>query len=118
MNKLNTTLPAGFESLEPFVDSWAVPTAQDRTNRRLMSTSEERTAFATAVRDLVPDALKLLDSKPLRELDDSEQRLMKLLLTFTHIAQAVDVQKDAEPRHASMRRHFTITRAPADELPA
>lgn len=118
MTSTNTRLPAGFESLEPFVAAWTGATAAERSRLRLVSAEEDRVTFVNAVKDLIPSALQYLDTKPLRELDDSEQRLLNLLLTFTHISQAVEVQRDAEPAHAELRKHFTITRAPADEQPA
>jgi len=118
MNSPDTSLPGGFESLEPFVAAWIAPTAAGRSALRLTSSEEDRAAFFNAVKDLLPTALTHLDAKPLAELDDSEQRLMGLLLTFAHISLAVETQRDHEPGHAELRRHITIRRAPADEQPA
>jgi hypothetical protein len=112
---MNTLLPAGFEALAPFVEFWAVDTAAQRARCRDVSTEEQRLAFYKAAVGLVPQALDLLDSKPLNELNDSEQRLMKLLLSFAHVAAAVELQRDEEPKHALARSHMRITRAPADQ---
>jgi hypothetical protein len=114
MNQTSSQLPAGFETLEPFVARWAVTGANNRAQLRVHSTPEEREAFYAAARDLVAPALDKLDAKPLDQFDPAEQRLMKLLLAFAHAAMAVEVQGDDEPKHASMSRHMTITRAPAD----
>lgn len=115
MNDTTTKLPAGFEALEAFVEQWTAATADERTRIRLERGENERLAFFNALNPRVTEALAYLDAKPLAQLDDSEQRLMSLLLTFPHIAQAVEVQRDTEARHGELRRHFTITRAPADE---
>lgn len=108
------TLPAGFETLEPFVERFAVSGTANRAARRSESSEEERKAFFEAAKDLVAPALDLLDTKPLDQLDDAEQRLMDLALTFAHVALAVEVQGPDEARHAELRQHMRITRSPAD----
>jgi hypothetical protein len=53
--------------------------------------------------------------KPLNQFDASEQRLMKLVLNFAHVAMAVELQREEEPKHAQYRPYMRITRAPADQ---
>ncbi len=48
-------------------------------------------------------------------LTSLEHRLMKLFLSFAHIALAVEVQGDAEPKHAEGARFMTITQAPSSD---
>jgi hypothetical protein len=110
-------LPPGFEALEPFAEAWAIAGANNRTKRRVASTPAERVAFFEATKGLLVPALDYLDKKPLKDFDDEEQRLMNLLLTFAHVAMAVEVQGDDEARHAKYSPFMPITRAPAD-LPA
>jgi len=107
-------LPQGFEALAPFVESWAIDGAANRAHRRLVSSEAERTAFFHAAKDLVPAGLDYLDRKPPDRFDEKEQRLMNLLLSLCHVAQAVEIQGDDEPKHALGRRHMKITRASAD----
>ena len=107
-------LPSGFEALEPFVESWAVDGAANRAHRRLVTSEAERVAFFNAAKDLVPAGLDYLDRKPLNQFDEKEQRLMNVLLSLCHVAQAVEIQSDDEPRHALGRQHMKITRASAD----
>jgi hypothetical protein len=107
-------LPSGFEALEPFVESWAVDGAANRAQRRLVTSEAERIAFFNTAKDLLPGGLDYLDRKPLDQFDEKEQRLMNLLLSLCHAAQAVEIQGDDEPRHALGRRHMKITRASAD----
>lgn len=108
------SLPAGFETLEPFVERFAISGTANRAQRRSDSTAEERAAFHAAAKDLVAPALDLLDKKPLASLDEKERRLLDMALTFAHIALAVEVQGPDEERHASLRRYMRITRSPAD----
>lgn len=108
------SLPAGFEALEPFVANWALASANDRLRARLDSAAPARVAFFDATKPLIQAGLTYLDAKPLDQFDKSERRLMQLLLSFTHISLAVEIQADDEPRHAEYARTFTITRAPAD----
>lgn len=110
----NSLLPPGFEPLEPFVESWAVAGAANRAQRRLESSESERVAFFNAAKELAPTALAHLDRKPLNEFDEQEQRLMNLLLSLCHVAQAVEIQGDDEPRHALGRQYMKITVASAD----
>jgi hypothetical protein len=109
-----TSLPVGFEALQPFVADWAVESANARLQRRLSSSPAERTAFFEAARPLLAEGLAYLDKTPLRDFDDRQARLMRLLLSFAHVALAVETQGDDEPKHAADARFITITRAPAD----
>lgn len=115
MNATNTSLPAGFESLVPFVAFWAADTAAARAHCRDSSDEASRVAFYNAANDLVPKALAYLDTKPLSQFDESEQRLMRLVLSFGHVAMAVELQREEESRHARYRPYMRITRAPADQ---
>lgn len=107
-------LPPGFEPLEPFVDEWALGTANARAQRRLGSSEAERVDFFTAAKDLLQDGLNYLDKKPFAEYGDDENRLMQLFLSFAHVALAVEIQREAESKHADGARHMTITTAPSE----
>lgn len=114
MNHSDTQLPPGFEALQAYARDWAIEGADNRRLRRLDSSKQERAAFFAAVKDMIPAALEYLDRKPLDALDISEKRLMHMLLTFAHIAPAVEVQGEDEAKHAIGARRVTITRAVAD----
>jgi hypothetical protein len=108
-----TMLPPGFETLEPFVARFAIAGTANRAQLRGDATGEEREAFYAAAKDLIAPALDLLDKKPLDQLDESEQRLLNLALSFSHIALAVEIQGPDEERHAELRNYMRITRSPA-----
>lgn len=114
MSVTETSLPAGFEALQPFVAAWAVESANDRLQRRLGSSEAERLAFFEVAQPLLAEGLAYLDKTPLGDFDASETQLMRLLLSFAHVALAVETQGDDEPKHAAAARFITITRAPAD----
>jgi hypothetical protein len=114
MSRVDRILPAGFETLEPFVAAWAVEGAANRARRRDESSSAEREAFFGAAKGLLAPALEQLDRKPLRELDEAERRLMDLMLCLAHVSLAIEVQGETEARHRDSRRWLEITRASAD----
>lgn len=109
-------LPSGFETLEPFVERFAIAGTANRAQLRGDSSPEERAAFHAAAKDLIAPALDLLDRKPLDQLDEREQRLLNLALSFGHIALAVEIQGPDEAQHAELRKYMRITRSPADAL--
>jgi hypothetical protein len=115
MSTSDAWLPAGFEALAPFVKFWAADSAAERAHCRDSSDEASRLAFYNAVKDLVPEGLAYLDAKALNQLDEREQRLMKLILTFAHVSIAVELQREAEPKHARYRPYMRITRTPADQ---
>jgi hypothetical protein len=114
MSVADSLLPNGFEALEPFAEYWAVAPAVIRAERRTESTDEQRAAFFAVAKDTIPPALAYLDKKPLDQHDAKEQRLMNLLLSFAHVACAVEIQRDDEATHAQFRRYLVTTRATAD----
>jgi hypothetical protein len=114
MSSTATSLPPGFQALEPFVSAWAINGAHNRLLARLISDASDRVAFFNATQELLAPALDYLDSKPLEGFSEQDQRLMLLLLSMAHISLAVEIQGDQESVHAEGARHMTITRAAAD----
>jgi len=114
MTEATAQLPPGFEALEPFAESWALSGAANRARKRHASSEAERAAFYAAAARLLPEALAYLDPKPLEKLDAKEKRLMNLMLSLCHVSLAVEVQGDAEAKHAEFRQYLTITKAPSD----
>jgi hypothetical protein len=111
---MSSTLPAGFEALEPFVDAWATDSSTRRAELRGEVDAAHRKAFYEAAQPLTEQALDYLDSKPLADHDASEKRLMQLMLSLAHVALAEEVHLDMEERHAQFRAFMPVTRAPSD----
>lgn len=114
MSGSDTTLPAGFEALEPFVAHWALDTAEKRHRARLASSEPERVAFFEAAKDLLAPGLDHLDKTPLAAFSPEQRQLMNLLLSLAHVSLAVEQQGEDEPKHAADARFMTITRAPSE----
>jgi hypothetical protein len=112
---MSGTLPHGFAPLERWDDRFRdCRTAFDRDALRGRMCAEERQAFHAAMTPLLPQALEVLDAKPLAQHDAAERALMRMVLVYAHIAQAVEVHGPDEPKHARQRQRIPITRAPAD----
>ena len=110
------SLPAGFESLEPFVARFAIAGTANRAQLRSDTSPEERQAFFDAAKDLIAPALDLLDTKQLGALSAGEQQLINLTLAFAHIAVAIEIQGPDEAKHAKLRAHMKIVRSTADAV--
>jgi hypothetical protein len=116
MSGAPSLLPAGFEVLEGFVEQWSLAGTAKRGEGRNGSSVSEREAFYETASPLLTSALELLDRKPLNQLDAAEERLMDMMLSLTHVALAVETQREAETTHVVSRRTMTITRSSADWL--
>lgn len=107
-------LPSGFETLEPFVATWAIEGSAARAAQRGARSPEERQAFYNAAGPELDRALTYLDGKPLDKLDPAEARLMNLMLSLAHVTLAIEVQKEDEAQLTNLTRYMRITRSPAD----
>jgi len=83
-------LPAGFETLEEFVDGWVLPDAVARMIRRQGSSIEEIRGFYDAMLPQGEAALAYLRQYPLGALPPEGERLLKLMLALAEIAPAVE----------------------------
>ncbi|MGF6265813.1 hypothetical protein OKW49_006806 [Paraburkholderia youngii] len=86
------TLPAGFESLAPFVDSWALGTETARNAQRHALGMEAILAFRDAILPQVDEVVAYLNGFPLATLDEhpDAMTLMYLLLSLAEIAPAIE----------------------------
>lgn len=114
MSSEASLLPPGFEVLAPFVEAWAIAGSANRAQRRADSTAAQRQTFYDAAREQLEPALAYLDGRPLQALSACEERLMNLMLSFGHVAMAIEVQGPDEPKHAALRQGLQLTRSSAD----
>ncbi|MGF6439521.1 hypothetical protein [Paraburkholderia youngii] len=86
------TLPAGFESLAPFVESWALDTETARNAQRHAVGMEAILAFRDAILPQVDDVVAYLNGFALATLDEhpDAMTLMYLLLSLAEIAPAIE----------------------------
>ncbi len=87
---METTLPAGFEALEPFVADWALAGSLARMEKRRTSSIGDIRAFYDAILPLAGNALDHLRGFQLGELPGAEERLLKLALSLAEVGPAVE----------------------------
>jgi hypothetical protein len=84
-------LPDAFADLERFATTWCLPTEQQRYDQRLKSTMPDLTELYEATFPRYADAMKYLDTFPLRELPEKETNLLHLLYSFISVSLAIDM---------------------------
>ena len=92
----DASLPAGFESLEPFVADWVLPDAVARMTKRHNSAIAEIRQFYGAVLPFGEKALAYLRGFQLGSMPPEAERLLKLMLSLAEIAPAVEWYNDPE----------------------
>lgn len=108
------TLPTGFETLAPFVETWTAENSAKRDALRCHQSADARQAFYDAMTPLVGSALDLLDATPLADHDAGQKSLMLLALSYAHVALAVEVQGPDEARHSISRQRVPIAFSPSE----
>lgn len=96
MKLVEHKLPAGFDDLEVWVADWALPTENERYEKREASTFAEIQAFYDAIVPRSEAATAYLDRLSLDALSPEDKNLLNLLFSLTTIAFAVEVWK--QPR--------------------
>ena len=87
-------LPAEFADLEPYA-GWALPTANERYDKRLASSMDEMQAFYDATLPRLDDALTYLDGFGLDDLPDDARNLLLLLSSLVTASFPVEVWRQA-----------------------
>lgn len=85
-----TSLPAGFEALEPLVPDWVLPDSRARHARRLAADFGEIRRFYDTMLPQAPRILETLSSQRLGELDPPHENLLKLMLALAEVGPAVE----------------------------
>ena len=102
-------LPAAFSTLEPFADSWALPTSDARLHKRMNSAMADIQSFYDIILPLTEPALAHLDRYPLAALPPAELRLFHLLLAGAEAALAVEVYRAPRLPLAPSESRFKVT---------
>ncbi|MQY24131.1 hypothetical protein [Nocardia macrotermitis] len=89
-------LPAAFSELEPWVETWAKATRQERYDTRLASTIEQLDAFYDAIAPRAEEAIEHLNTFDLNDLPDPETQLLRLMYSLVMVSYPVNVFK--QPR--------------------
>ena len=86
----NRLLPKGFKSLEKWIDMWVLEDSQARTEQRHRADYADIQAFYDDMLAKAEKALAYLQKKQLGELDEAEERLLKLMLSLAEIGPSVE----------------------------
>lgn len=89
----DTDLPAGFETLTPFVSYWARDTTEQRLKARCEAAMEQTQAFYDAMLPLLERAVQCIDESPLHALPADKALLAKLVLAMAQAAVAVEMHR-------------------------
>jgi hypothetical protein len=84
-------LPAGFETLEPFVTRWALPTTGERIVARASASMDDIRAFYEAMLAKADAAMTHIDTFPLDAMPPETERLAALVLALAQAAIAVEI---------------------------
>lgn len=97
----DTTLPSGFEALEPFVHAWALPTEQARMLKRIETSMDEINAFYHALTPRIRDLLKYLENYPaeLAALPEPVQRLTALGMSYMECSRIFEMWNSQDVHH-------------------
>ena len=83
-------LPSAFAELEPFIE-WALPTEEERYQKRLNSSMKDLKAFYDAIVMRADDARKYLDESNYPDLSPEDLRLLWMMFSLIVVSYAVDV---------------------------
>ena len=90
---MESTLPAGFEELEPYVEDWALATRAERYAARLDRPFDDLVDFYDAIAPHAERAIAYLDTLDIKALPVDAKRLMHLLYSMILVSYAVNVFK-------------------------
>jgi hypothetical protein len=103
------TLPPAFSALEPFAATWALPSADERMQKRMAASMAEIQAFYDVLLPITESALAHLDSFTLGALPAAEARLLHLLLAGAEAGLAVEVYGAPQLPLAPSASRFKVT---------
>jgi hypothetical protein len=104
---MSYTLPAGFDSLEPFLQKWALPTQDERQSTRLNASTAELKAFYDGMLPMMPAALEHVDTFELGKIAQASKPLYWLMLSMAEIAPHVELYRgDPKVPHSFDERRF------------
>lgn len=106
-------LPKDFKDLEPWVDSWALPSQAARYERRRTSSMVELQAFYNALLPRMDAIIGYLTPTSPADFDARQNRLMNLALMFIEVAMAVELFHEPDETRAMPGDRYRITEGAA-----
>ena len=83
-------LPPQFSDLEPFAETWCLPTERERFAKRVSSSMDEIQALYDACFPRAEDAIAYCEKFPLDDMSDDAQRLLQLLYSLVMVSFPVE----------------------------
>ena len=88
---MSALLPPEFADLKPFVETWCLPTENERFERRMASSMQDILAFYNAFFPRLEEAIDYCNRHPLNDLPDDVERLLQLIYSLVMVSMAVEV---------------------------
>lgn len=107
-----TSLPPGFEDLEPYAAYWAGETNDIRWHRRSRAAMADIQQFYQAMLPRAEDAFGHLQQFPLDDMPEDAARLFRLLLSLPHAAMAVEFHGQPRAVGSPFPHGMSIGRGP------
>jgi hypothetical protein len=97
-------LPPHFARFQALADEWALPTENDRRNKRMHSTQEELRRFYDAAQPVLDEWIQYLNGFELDAMPEPERNLLYLALSVVEVSPAIELfdnpwPKDVYPWH-------------------
>ena len=108
-------LPTGFEDLESFVATWALPTFNERMQHRAAQSMSEIRRFYDAMQPRADAAMVYLEQFPLNAIPADALNLFHLSLALAQAAMAVEIH--GRPHVANARLPIMVN-VKQEPLPA
>jgi hypothetical protein len=83
-------LPAEFSDLEPFAETWCLPTEHERFAARVAHSMDELQAFYDAFFPRVDEATEYCDKFPLDDMPEDAERLLQMLYSLIMVSFPVE----------------------------
>jgi hypothetical protein len=83
-------LPSQFEDLKRFVPAWAIPSRDDRVEKRLTASMDEINEFYNGLTPRLNDVLGFLNQYEMKTMPDDVHRLFLLTLSLAQVHPAVE----------------------------
>jgi hypothetical protein len=109
-------LPPGYETLEPYLDTWILADSRARAEKRVSTAYSDIKEFYDAMLPLAPQALCYLADYQLGALDQAQERLLKLLLSLAEIGPAVEWYRQPTVVDGLDARRFPLKEQISDTL--
>ena len=104
------SLPAGFEHLAPFAETWgALENQEERYLKRQHSSMKELKAYYDATAPRLNEIFDHLDRFPMNDLPDAELLLYRTALGLTEAAMAIEVFNQPCVPYAPFPHNMAIT---------